>query len=395
MNPKELRRVMLTLGIALAGVFHVSQACNVPAFRYALERWHADLYQVVVYSENPPQGEAFALLRKSAQDGSANYSLKRIDVTKPEGKALAEQRKIVAYPWVEVFYPAHFQVSAPVWSGPLDANRVRKILVSPARSRLAQALLRGDVAVWVLIKSGHDQKDRRAFQSLKTHLERASATLRIPEIGTDLNGNPVEVSDFKTYPVHFALAEIARDDPDEQLLVKALLHSESDLQQYDEPMAFPVFGRGRALYGLVGNGIQESTILEACQSLINWCSCEIKAQNPGTDLMISADWSRPFGGRMVQDPDVPLTGLSAFSQDPVGAKAPLASSKAAPIRPGGVCQVAPATSSASARSVSSAQRTQAPGPGAGRLVRNVLYLAGAAGLVLVILSVVVTIKRRG
>jgi len=390
----DLRRSLVTLGIVGLTMLVDSLACNVPAFRYALERWPADLYQVVVYYQATPPRDALHSLRRNAGEGLTNYALKTVDVSKPEGRALAEGRKIESYPWVEVFYPVDFEFRGPVWSGPLNTNQVSKIVASPARSRMAQSLLRGEVAVWVLLKSGHEQKDRRARETLKNQLERASATLKIPEIGTDLNGNPVEVTDFKTYPVHFAFVEIARSDPDEQLLVSTLIKSESDLEQYDEPMAFPVFGRGRALYALVGDGIQENTILEACQSLINWCSCEIKAQNPGTDLIISADWSRPYGGKMVQDPDVPLTGLSGFSQDPEATKAPLASSKPAPIQPGAVCQVAPATSNASARPVSSVQ-PQPTGAGEGRLVRNILYLAGAAGLVLVTLSVVVTMKRKG
>ena len=112
-----------------------------------------------------PQGEAFELLQKAATErsGAANYSLKRIDVTTAEGKALAEQRRIVAYPWVEVFYPVHFQVRAPVWSGPLAADRVKRSWTRPAGPGWHKKLLGGEVAVWVLIKSGHEQEDPRAL----------------------------------------------------------------------------------------------------------------------------------------------------------------------------------------------------------------------------------------
>jgi hypothetical protein len=390
-----LRSIAAILLILLAGMSTDSQACNVPAFRYALERWPADPYQILVYYKISPQSQAFELLQKSAieRNGTANYSLKGIDVTKPEGKALAEQREIVATPWVEVFYPVHFQVRTPVWSGPLTSDRVKSILDSPIRSGIAQKLLGGEVAVWMLIKSGHEQKDARARQALKTNLERASATLRIPEIGTDLNGNPIAVTDFKTYPVHFGLMEIARDDRDEKLLVSALLKSESDLGQYDEPMAFPVFGRGRALYALVGDGIQEKTILEACQSMVNWCSCEIKALNPGTDLLISADWSRPYGGKIVQDPQLPLTGLSGFAQDQATAEVVKTDRKADPVEPAAVRKVAP-TESRAAGSVPIGAPAQAPRSSENLLVRNVLYLAGAVGLVLVTLSILVMVKRK-
>ena len=389
-----LRSVVIVAGIACTGISDGLQACNVPAFRYALERWPADPYQILVYDRSDPHGAAFELLRKGApeRNGAANYSLNAIDVTTPEGKALAEQRGIVAYPWVEVYYPLHSQVRSPVWSGPLTLDRARRILNSPSRSRLAQRLLSGEVAVWVLIKSGDYQKDRRALESLKTHLDWASATLRIPDTGADVNGNPIKVTDFNSYPVRFSLMEIARDDPEEELLVSALLKSEPDLGRYDEPKAFPIFGRGRALYALVGDGVREKNIREACESMLAWCSCDIKAQNPGTDLLVSADWSRPFGGRMVKVPELPLTGLSSFLPDRQPAETAAPRRAPEPPRPMAVREAVPAAGGAGA--VPMGAPAQAPQPGGSPLVRNVLYLGGAAGVVLLVLSVFLTVKAK-
>jgi len=390
----SLRSLSMLVWAACAGIPGSSDACNVPVFRYAMERWPPDPYLIVVYHEAGPQGAAFELLQNGVKDpnGPANYSLKSVDVTTPEGKAAAERRNIVEYPWGEVYYPIHSQVRSPVWSGPLTLERAKRILRSPSRSRLAQSLLRGEVAVWLLIKSGHEQKDRRALESLQTHLKHASATLRIPDTGVDVNGNPVGVTDFKTYPVRFGLMEIARGDPEEDLLVNALLKSEPDLGRYDEPMAFPVFGRGRALYALVGEGIQEKNIRETCESLLAWCSCEIKAMNPGADLLISADWSRPFGGRMVKDPELPLTGLSAFLKKEPPAKTAVAGRAPEPAVPAALCERVPPVRGARAAPVDTPGRTR--GPGESPLVRNVLYLGGAAGVAILALSVFLTVKAR-
>jgi hypothetical protein len=279
-----------------------------------------------------------------------------------------------------------------VWSGPLTSDLARKILGSPVRSSLAQKLLRGDVAVWVLVKSGREEEDRRALQSLRSQLEWSAANLRIPEIGTDLNGNPVEVAEFKAYPVRFAVMEIARNDPNEGILLNALLKSEPDLDRYDAPMAFPVFGRGRALYALVGDGIQEKNVREACRSMMAWCSCEIKAMNPGTDLPIAADWSSPYGGQMVKDPDLPLTGLSGFRPDP-GTPTALASSPVSKGSPqGAVCAVVPlASRTGNTHPDVVAAQPQSP---LDPLTRNVLYLAWGAGLLILALSVIVSVKAK-
>jgi hypothetical protein len=66
----SLRSVLIVLGIVCAGMPGDSRACNVPAFRYALERWPADAYQVLVYHRAGPRGAAFELLQKGAAEVS-------------------------------------------------------------------------------------------------------------------------------------------------------------------------------------------------------------------------------------------------------------------------------------------------------------------------------------
>ena len=70
-----------------------------------------------------------------------------------------------------------------------------------------------------------------------------------------------------------------------------LLASEEDLRGFqNEPMAFPIFGQGRVLYALVGKGIKVETVDRAAQFLIGSCSCQVKEQNPGVDLVMATDW---------------------------------------------------------------------------------------------------------
>ena len=81
------------------------------------------------------------------------------------------------------------------------------------------------------------------------------------------------------------MVKLSRTDPAEEIFVKMLLGTESDLASYHTPLAFPVFGRGRALYALVGKGIKRKLIKSTCNTIIGWCSCTIKEDNPGTDLL--------------------------------------------------------------------------------------------------------------
>ena len=55
-----------------------------------------------------------------------------------------------------------------------------------------------------------------------------------------------------------------------------------------------VFGRGRCLGGVIGNGITADNIKEGAGLLVAPCSCKFKIQSPGFDLLISTDWEAIF-----------------------------------------------------------------------------------------------------
>jgi hypothetical protein len=312
------RTVCTRLSIIICLLFstfgHDCKACNVPVFRYALERWHPDAYQVFIFFDNPIEQNALELLQKQAtgEDSLSNFTFHLIDLRTEAGQKAAAKHEVGQLPWLQVFYPANAQVRGLVWQARFNPDNVRLLLHSSARDKLANELLAGTAAVWILLQSGQPDKDKGASQTLQRNLVRASQELKIPSTGIDIDGNPIEVSDFRAYDVKFNMIEISRHSTEEVLLVSTLLGSEPDLEFLDAPMAFPVFGRGRSLYAIVGAGINDKVIMEACQSIINWCSCEIKALNPGLDLLMSVDWSDPAGGQMVKEVLPPLTGISGF-----------------------------------------------------------------------------------
>lgn len=116
--------------------------------------------------------------------------------------------------------------------------------------------------------------------------------------------------------VDFSLVRLSRSDPEEEFLVRMLTRSESDLEQYKSwPMAFPVYGRGRVLYALVGQGITMDNVSETCAFLAGPCACEIKDLNPGMDLLTLVDWEEGLGGSWVDAVELPpLTGLSSIAK---------------------------------------------------------------------------------
>jgi len=260
------------------------RACPVPVYQYALEHWETDPYEIFVHSSgalNDDERAALELLSKSAEGAPAANLRVRLVEPGTEGGGSGGSASL------EVRYPEASGIRKPVWTGELSLENARAILGSPVREALAEALLERTSAVWLLLESGDVRADREAEGMLRRQLERAAKEIVVPE-SAEWGGETVKIDN----QVNFKILRVKRDDPAERVFVEMLLSSEPDLKSdfADQTMAFPVYGRGLLLYALVGRGINESTIRAATDFLTGPCSCQIKAANPGLDLLVAADW---------------------------------------------------------------------------------------------------------
>lgn len=258
------------------------RACPVPVYQYSLEHWKTDPYQVVIHGgENlsADQLAAAAFLEAAAGGGEAPANLE-------------VRREIVASgsPRLELFYPKSTGIRVAVWSGELSLENAKALVASPLRETVGEALAARTSAVWILLEGGDRSVDQEAENTLRRELDRAAKTLVIPETA-EWGGETVKID----HKVNFKILRLSRDDAAERVLVEMLLASEPDLKSGDfagKPMAFPIYGRGLILYALVGQGINASTIRSATEFLTGPCSCQIKAGNPGTDLLLAIDWEK-------------------------------------------------------------------------------------------------------
>jgi len=281
MHPLRFPRTIFLLGLAVAAVLPVFQAmgCPVPVYQYALEHWKPDLYQVVVWRDGDftaDQAEALKLLQDAAGETPrpANIEVTVSDVEPGGGTSL------------ELSFPEIARIQSPIWKGELTGENVRKLLSSPLREQLADALLRRTSAVWILLETGNRKTDRNTLALLEGQLERLGKEIVVPD-SADWGGETVEIDSN----VNFSVLRLDPKDPAEAFTVKMLLAIEADLANFDgQPMVFPVYGRGIVLYAMVGRGIDEHTIRAAAEFLTGPCSCQIKAANPGNDLLVTADW---------------------------------------------------------------------------------------------------------
>src|SRR5262249_48348800 len=152
-----------------------ASACNVPVFRYALERWPADPYEVIVFHRSPlgPEDrDAVTLLEKHAEGNGvpANLNVHRVDLSGPPDEEMlrqvAVQRK-PELPWMVMRYPQAARVGGTIAASRLSLAAVRSLLDSPVRREMTKRITAGETAVWVLLESGDRTQDDAAAQLLQ------------------------------------------------------------------------------------------------------------------------------------------------------------------------------------------------------------------------------------
>lgn len=272
-------------------------ACSTPVFRYAMERWPADYYEGVLIHKGPiADDDQASMLLQDEKAEFLNLRLSKIDLelspADPNSPGPAERIKSQlgievpeTLPALVLWYPWNKGRAAPFWTGQFTPSTVKALIQSPKRQELAQRLTDGQTAVWIFIESGNADKDKAALKLLNQQLETATKELKemAPELAEEL--------EMPGLSYEFSILPVSRSDPRERMFLEMLLRSEPDLDEYtDEPIVFPTFGRGRALFALVGKGINAENLQEAIAFITGPCGCEVKMLNPGVDLLMAENW---------------------------------------------------------------------------------------------------------
>jgi len=293
-------------------------ACNVPVFRYALERWPAEPYEFVLFHRGTLSEADQAVvdaLKATSQEGKglANLTFFTVDLAaKPDAarEQLWSRQTNAALPWLLVRAPRSEDTAPPMWAGRLDREVVHSLIDSPARREIARRLLRGDSAVWLLVESGNQTADEAVRSMLETDLKKSEKTIQLPEPAPD---DP-QMRSSLPLRVAFSVLRISRREPAEAMFLALLAREAPQVATKASPVVLPILGRGRALAALFGPQLRPEIIADVCSFVAGPCSCEVKELNPGFDLLMAADWEALADGRVVREPELPpLIGMASFS----------------------------------------------------------------------------------
>ena len=302
------RRIKLFTCLALSLMATAAMACQVPVFRFALERWTADKYEIVVIHDGPLTPEARSHIERLQSPEIRQFA--NFDVHVAEASKLRDERLIELWrecevsdrPLMVILYP-RTAMEVPdrlLRAAPLTQQHVDDLVTSPVRREIANRLSAGQSAIWIFVPSGQADKDAAARKMLDSQIASNRKRLTLPT-AEELEIEP-QVLEANRLPlkIDFSVVSLDRNDPREASCSVRWARA-SPISPASEPWAFPVFGRGRVLYALVGKGIMPETIDTACAFMVGPCSCQVKNQNPGFDLLLSHDWESVTAGSMISD----------------------------------------------------------------------------------------------
>ena len=314
--------VLFLTGALFVFPSYSAYACSIPVFRYAMERWPADYYEGIVIHKGPlADDDPAAMLLQTGSAEFLNLRVSPIDLASPEAddlKNLLGGPIPETLPALVLWYPNSKGRAIPFWTGQFTPAKVEAMIDSPKRRQLAQRLIEGQTAVWIFVESGNADKDKSAMELISRELDEAMKKLK------EMAATVAEQLQTPEVTYKFSILPVSRSDAKEQVFLEMLLKSEPDLHEYsDEPIVFPTFGRGRALFALVGEGINTDNLREAISFITGPCGCEIKMLNPGVDLLIAENWdaaAMQFYQEFYEIAEEPLPELTGvFPDEPADA----------------------------------------------------------------------------
>lgn len=305
-RPFSSARLATAVLVILSGSLY---ACNIPVFRYALERWAPDQVEIIVFFEREPaaaDSAAVDAIRRQTQAsaGAVNATVREYKIGSAKDEDLDNLWTRVSAdgataPYVVVRSTASKGAKVNNWRGPLKNFSDSPTFESPVRRRVGEQLLSGTSVVWLVLKSEDKQKNERLITQLTKDLRALSKSVPLPD-GIGLPGS--ELMAEVPLLMKFEVIEIDPQDKKEKYLIDLLQGLAPESVSDNEPLAVPVFGRGRALEVIAGRDVTTELTKDLTMFLCAACSCQVKEMNPGFDLLMSTNWTTELYGEDGQDP---------------------------------------------------------------------------------------------
>jgi hypothetical protein len=257
----KLSNKLVSIFIILS--FSIAFPCTTKVSEWTLLNFPPAFYKFVYFTNNKLDNKTIQAHKKIKQFfKDFNLKFNKIDINhfKNENEKklfeLAENNKM---PFYAIYYKEQLFAQFK------HADELLSSLQSPLLEKIANELKSGKLCVLLHLKNGNESN--YSADVINEYLSTSILKDIIPVL--KLNQNNVQ----------------------ERMFIKILLNVESDLLYIKEPMLFGIFGRFRILEPLVGKGITKENINYLVQFLSADCSCIIKTQMPGIDMLYYNNWN--------------------------------------------------------------------------------------------------------
>lgn len=230
----------------------LSLACTTKVSEWVLLNAPANQYTLVYYYKNSVTESA---LRNNTSIGN---EIKHANIT-----FRSVEKDDIDKPYYGLFYERRF------FARYNNYDELKGLTTSPLREKIASEILKGKLCVLLFLENGNKAKNDRGMEIIQ---------------------NALKTSPFKDI---ITVYRLERTDKEEAHFVSMLVNVEDDLKTIDEPMLFGIFGRFKALEPLLAGGISEENIRLMIDFLTADCSCLIKDDLPGTDILFPDNWENP------------------------------------------------------------------------------------------------------
>ena len=236
--------------ILLAGV--ISLACTTRVSEWVLLNSIPNSYTLIHFHKDPlPESSKKQNLSLAGKISTANIRFQTV------------QRPEIATPYYALYYQNR------LFSKFETIDELQGLTSSPLREKIAAELMAGKLCVLLYLKTDNAVKDEKGMNTIQQSIASSPFSEIITVVG------------------------LSRNSRVEHHLASMLLNVEDDLKDIQEPMLFGVFGRFKALEPLLGKGITEDNINLMIDYFTAECSCLIKDDLPGTDILFPDQWANP------------------------------------------------------------------------------------------------------
>lgn len=274
-------------------------ACKTPVYKYAILNWNErDYYQVLrIYDSTKKQIDIDPEVKKQfeGKEYITNVGFIPIDISQDLDQMYGEDFKtFLKANMGDKTAPFHIIMNPRknvIYNGDLKADDIPKLIMSPKRVELAQKLSIGKIML-ILVESTDAEKNKKAIDEIKKGIKKSiDIELDIRSQGEDPTAPPIDKKTLK--PIDMEFVTVNPSDANETWFYRQLIKVNPKLEASNEPMVFGIVGRGFVFdQCLVGEYLTEEQIVNMAIFLSGPCSCTVKAENGGVDILTSWDWDK-------------------------------------------------------------------------------------------------------